>query len=185
VVQNAGAWGHETKDTLLSIDLLPPDSDEVERVEAADLGLRYRGSKLLEAPPERRPVVIRATFRLKKDQPEAITARNHRYRDGRTATQPRQASGGSTFKNPPDDYAGRLLEVAGLKGHRIGGARFSEKHANFIVNEGAATAADIRALIEYAQAVVHRQFGIRLEPEVEFVGEWDLKSVQESWPIRG
>ncbi|MGH2544618.1 MAG: UDP-N-acetylmuramate dehydrogenase, partial [Ardenticatenaceae bacterium] len=94
-------------------------------------------------------------------------------REERTATQPRAASGGSTFRNPPGDFAGRLLEAAGLKGYRVGGARFSARHANFIVNEGDATAADIRRLVERGQQTVYEQFGIQLEPEIEFVGRWE------------
>ncbi|MDQ4078522.1 MAG: UDP-N-acetylmuramate dehydrogenase [Chloroflexota bacterium] len=173
VVQNAGAWGSETKDRLLSIEYLVPHTGETKRIQADKLGLRYRGSNILDQPPEQRPVILRAWFRLERDDPAAIAARNMRYREERTATQPRAASGGSTFRNPPGDYAGRLLDAAGLKGYHTGGARFSEKHANFIVNEGSATATDIRHLIEHAQEVVRQRFGIQLETEVEFVGEWE------------
>lgn len=81
------------------------------------------------------------------------------------------ASCGSVFRNPPGDYAGRLIERCGLKGHRIGGALVSEKHANFILNTGTASAADIEALILHVQAAVERACGVRLEPEVRIVGE--------------
>jgi UDP-N-acetylmuramate dehydrogenase len=90
----------------------------------------------------------------------------------RKATQPiGEWSGGSTFTNPPGDHAARLIEAAGLKGHRIGGASVSMKHANFIINHGDATAADIEALILHVQAVVEAQAGVRLTPEVRIVGE--------------
>ena len=79
---------------------------------------------------------------------------------------------GSTFKNPPGNHAGRLIEQAGLKGYRIGGVMVSELHANFLINTGSATAADVRALIRHIQTEVERRFGVRLEPEVEFIG-WD------------
>jgi UDP-N-acetylmuramate dehydrogenase len=180
VVQNAGAWGTETKDRLLSIEYLVPGEGELKQVGVEELGMRYRGSALLDAPPEGRPVVARAWFRLYRDDPEAIAARNSQYRGERTATQPRAASGGSTFRNPPGDYAGRLLEAAGLKGYRMGGARFSEKHANFIVNEGDATATSIRSLIEYGQELVYKRSGVCLEPEIELVGRWEHVVMGES-----
>ncbi len=173
VVQNAGAWGVETKDRLLSIEYIMPFSNRVRTIGAESLGLRYRGSNILDTAPVKRPIIVRAWFRLEQDEPEAIAARNARYRGERTAKQPRQASGGSTFSNPPGDHAGRLLEAAGLKGFRIGGASFSEMHANFIVNEGNARASDIRQLIEHGQRVVQERFGITLNPEVEFVGVWE------------
>jgi UDP-N-acetylmuramate dehydrogenase len=76
------------------------------------------------------------------------------------------------FRNPPDDFAGRLIEAAGLKGHRVGQAQIAERHANFIVNLGGANAADVRQLMEAAQREVRRRFNINLVPEVKFVGEW-------------
>jgi UDP-N-acetylmuramate--L-alanine ligase/UDP-N-acetylenolpyruvoylglucosamine reductase len=172
VVQNAGAWGVETKDRLLSIECLPASAEVPEIVPAEVLRLRYRGSAILDTRPEERPVVLRAWFRLDRDEPETIARRNAANVNQRTSTQPRAASGGSTFSNPPGDYAGRLIESAGLKGYRVGCAGFSEQHANFIVNHGGAKAAEIRALIDHAQKSVQEQFGVHLEPEVEFVGEW-------------
>ena len=172
VVQNAGAWGTETKDRLISTDYIMPNEETIQTVPVEQLGMRYRGSNILDLPSDQRPVVLRASFRLWRDDPQAIKTRNTKYRKQRTATQPRVASGGSTFRNPPDDYAGRLIDVAGLKGHYIGNASFSTKHANFIANHGGATANDIRALIDLAQQVVHEKFGIHLHTEVEFVGYW-------------
>ena len=95
----------------------------------------------------------------------------------RRSTQPVEPSLGSTFVNPPGDYAGRLIEAAGLKGARQGGVEISAKHANFIVNPGgvgAATATDVVALIEHVQAVVADRCGVHLEPEIQLAGDWDV-----------
>ena len=102
------------------------------------------------------------------------------YLGRRKATQPLdRPSCGSVFKNPPGDYAGRLIEAAGLKGHTIGGAQISNKHANFIVNIGGATAADAHGLIMLARNTVREQFGVIIEPEVHAVGDWP----EGSWPL--
>jgi UDP-N-acetylmuramate dehydrogenase len=170
VVQNAGAWGSEMKDRLLSVQVLQHGEAVAREVAASELGLRYRGSVILDTPPVTRPVVLRAHLRLERDDPAAILARNARYSAERTAKQPRALSGGSVFRNPPGDYAGRLLEAAGLKGYRIGGAGFSEQHANFIVNYGDARASDIQQLVDVGRAGVRESFGVQLEPEIEFVG---------------
>lgn len=184
VVQNAGAWGTEVKDRLLSIEYIMSDQDSVKTAPATSLGLRYRGSNILDVPPERRPIILRAWFRLDRGEPAEIAARNAAYVAERTATQPRAASGGSTFRNPPGDYAGRLIEAAGLKGHVIGGAGFSEQHANFIVNHGGASAGDVRQLIELAQATVRQKVGIELVPEVEYVGYWENEETPGGAPER-
>ncbi|MBA3530433.1 MAG: UDP-N-acetylmuramate dehydrogenase [Ardenticatenales bacterium] len=173
VVQNAGAWGQEMKDRLLSMEYIMPANDIVKTAPASMLGLRYRGSNILDVQPEQRPIIVRAWIRLDREEPEVVVARTAEYVAERTASQPRSPSGGSTFRNPPDDYAGRLLEEAGLKGHRIGNAHFSEKHANFIVNDGNASAWDIQELMDLGQATVLEKFGIHLEPEIELVGDWE------------
>jgi UDP-N-acetylmuramate dehydrogenase len=90
----------------------------------------------------------------------------------RRGTQPPGASMGSMFKNPPGDFAGRLIEAAGLKGRRVGGAEISPAHANFFINDGKATAADIGALIALARSTVREKMGIQLELEVELLGDW-------------
>lgn len=179
VVQNAGAWGHEIRDTLVSIEWLT-SAGEVETVSAGALDLRYRHSIVLEKAPQERPVILRATFALGRDKPEEIRKRVRYYSMRRTMTQPRAASGGSTFKNPPGDYAGRLLEEAGLKGYRIGGAEFSPTHANFIVNRGDATAQDVMALIVLARRRVRAQFDVHLELELEYVGRWAEEPAAET-----
>lgn len=172
VVQNAGAWGGEIRDRLVSVQWLTHEN-EVETVPVENLGLSYRHSVIHDMSPTERPVVLRATFQLERDDPDAVRKRVRYYTMRRTTSQPRAASGGSTFKNPPGNYAGRLIDEAGLKGHQIGGAEFSETHANFIVNTGDATAEDIYALIELARERVHEQFGVELELEVERIGRWD------------
>lgn len=179
VVQNAGAWGREIKDSLLWVEV--EDSKQQasgqeggrQRLPAEALDLRYRHSALRALPPAARPTIIHAAFRLERDEPEAIQARLQAFIARRTASQPRAASGGSTFTNPSGDHAGRLIEAAGLKGRRIGGAEISRQHANFIVTDASATASDIKALLELAQREVARQFGVWLEPEIELLGEWE------------
>ena len=102
-----------------------------------------------------------------------VTRSSIRSRAKRASRQPRDIpNAGSIFKNPPGNFAGRLLEGAGMKGHRIGSAAFSEQHANFIVNLGGARAAEVHALIEMARAKVKESSGVLLEPEVRMVGDW-------------
>jgi UDP-N-acetylmuramate dehydrogenase len=117
--------------------------------------------------------VTAVRFGLRAEAPHAVEARLAEARARRTASQPHGwANAGSIFKNPPGDFAGRLVEIAGLKGRRVGGARISEDHGNFIVNEGAARATDVQALMQEAQRVVWERSGVWLEPEVRLVGSW-------------
>lgn len=178
VVQNAGAWGTEVKERLASIEYVTPGENEIKVMTADELGLRYRGSKILDMPPAERPIVLRAWFRLDREEPSVVMARNARYISKRTASQPRAATGGSTFRNPPGDHAGRLIEAAGLKGFRLGNAGISDQHANFIINHGGATANEIRGLIELARLMVRQKFEVDLHPEIEYVGYW--KSSEET-----
>jgi UDP-N-acetylmuramate dehydrogenase len=118
-------------------------------------------------------VISRVDFELHHGDREALRARVMEVRARRAARQPREVpNAGSIFKNPPGNFAGRLLQAVGMKGHRIGGAAFSEQHANFIVNLGGARAAEVQALIEIAREKVQQSSGIVLEPEVKLVGEW-------------
>ncbi len=181
VVQNAGAWGEEIKDRLLSIEYVTPGEDRIRTMTAEALELRYRGSKILDTPPADRPIVLRAWMRLDKDEAAAVAARNARNVSKRTSSQPRAATGGSTFRNPPGDYAGRLIEAAGLKGFRLGKASISDQHANFIINHGGATANEIRGLIELARMMVQEKFGVDLHPEIEYVGYWQTS--EEATPV--
>lgn len=120
-----------------------------------------------------RAVVLVALLRLEQSTPEVVQAKMDEYALHRRKTQPAGASMGSMFKNPPGDFAGRLIEAAGLKGKRIGDAQISPVHANFFVNLGNATATDIYALIQLARRTVAEKFGLKLELEIELVGEWD------------
>jgi UDP-N-acetylmuramate dehydrogenase len=167
---NAGAHDSDVASILESADVLLGDGSQAS-LTAEELELRYRDSRLKQTPEE---VVLGARFRLAAAEPDAIAARLDDIRRWRRDHQPLGIpSAGSTFRNPPGDSAGRLIDAAGLKGRRIGGASVSEKHANFIVNDGHGTAADIRALVDEVAAVVERESGVRLEPEVVFLGDWN------------
>lgn len=166
VVNNAGAFGGEIAKNLVSAEVLSPAGD-VQTVGPDWFDFQYRYSKLKGAATA--GVVISATFQLTPRDPAALAAKAAEYTERRQRTQPPGRTLGSTFKNPPGDYAGRLIETAGLKGTRRGGCVISEKHANFFINDGDGTAADFCALIHLAQAEVERQFGVHLEPEIEII----------------
>jgi len=136
----------------------------------SQLGYGYRTSLLKrEHPPV---LLLSAELALKVGDRTEIQSKMEQYSSQRRASQPAGASMGSMFKNPPGDNAGRLLEAAGLKGKSIGNASISTQHANFFINNGQTRAEDMRALIELAQNAVLDQFGIKLELEVELIGEW-------------
>jgi UDP-N-acetylmuramate dehydrogenase len=147
-------------------------------VPAADLDLAYRLSRFKVLPADAaadgpRDVVVDATFRLAPADPDTIKARLDEIRHWRQAHQPLGLpSAGSVFRNPEGDSAGRLIDAAGLKGLRIGGAVVSEKHANFIVNDQRGTAADVRRLAERVRREVRDRHGVELVLEIEFVGDW-------------
>jgi UDP-N-acetylmuramate dehydrogenase len=165
IAMNAGAFGQQVSDTLESIRILDRRG-QVSELAAAALTMRYRHTMLPAGT-----IVLAARFFLQEDQPESIRARMRAMRAQRSDTQPLAwPNCGSVFKNPEGDHAARLVEAAGLKGLAIGGARISEVHANFIVNDGSASAADVLALIERARQEVETRFGITLEPEVRIVG---------------
>jgi len=173
VVNNAGAFGGEIAKTLATAQILTSEG-EIQQVGPDWFTFQYRYSKLKTAKKARqscRQIVIDATFQLALRDPAALAAKATEYTERRQRTQPPGRTLGSTFKNPPGDYAGRLIEAAGLKGTRHGGCMISEQHANFFINDGNGTAADYQALIDRAQAEVERQFGIRLEPEIEIIAD--------------
>jgi UDP-N-acetylmuramate dehydrogenase len=149
-------------------------------VPATELGFSYRHSRFKDAghdaagPAE---IVMSAAFRLRAADPTEIRDRLDEIRRWRREHQPLGIpSAGSVFRNPPEDSAGRLIDALGLKGHRIGGASVSEKHANFIVNDRKGTAADVRALAEHVRREVRARQGIDLTFEIEFAGDWS------AWP---
>ena len=140
---------------------------EIEELQAAQLDMSYRHTRLPQDS-----LVAAAEFELQTADGEAVRERIRQMRTTRGRTQPLDLPNcGSVFKNPPGDHAARLIEAAGLKGHRIGGASISAKHANFIVNDAAALSSDVLALIRLAQESVEKRFGVRLEPEVRLLGE--------------
>ena len=163
---NAGAYGGQLSDVLVDARVL---LDGAERTLTRDeLQMGYRTS----LPLREGGVVLSARFALTPDDPEAIAARMRELNARRREKQPlNYPSAGSTFKRPEGYFAGALIEQAGLKGRRVGGAQVSEKHAGFIVNTGDATAADILALIGTVQREVEARFGVRLETEVRILGE--------------
>jgi len=169
VIQNAGAHGGCMADVLHSVTLLD-DRRVTQRVPARELGLVYRGSVLKNA--NWKWVILSAEMVLQRGNPEELASRVADYDAWRRAHQPPEASCGSVFKNPPGDYAGRLIEAAGLKGALAGGAKVALQHANFFVNTGEGTAEDVMTLINRARDEVMFQFGVALELEIELVGEW-------------
>ncbi|MEZ4317662.1 MAG: UDP-N-acetylmuramate dehydrogenase [Myxococcota bacterium] len=167
VRMNAGTSLGEVVDALIDVDLVLADGS-LATLPAADLRMSYRTAWLPD-----HSIVAKARFRLTDADPDTSRALIEHHLERRKATQPiDQPSCGSTFRNPDGDHAGRLIEAAGLKGFSIGGAMVSPKHANFIVNTGGATAADIRRVIELVQRTVHEQLGVELVREVHFAGDW-------------
>ena len=163
---NAGAWGGSAADRLVRVDLLTEAGEEL-TLEREAIPARYRSSGL-----PRGSVITRAVFGLSPDDPGAVRRRISGYLVERNLRQPVEfRSAGSIFKNPPGDYAGRLVEAGGVKGTRIGGAMISEKHGNFIVNLGGARAADVLALVALARERVQARTGTLLELEIRVVGE--------------
>jgi UDP-N-acetylmuramate dehydrogenase len=167
VRMNAGSSLGETSGPLVSVDLVLADG-RVETWPKERLQLDYRTCVL---PPG--AIVARARFQTTDADPDASDELVRAFIERRKATQPLdQPSCGSTFRNPPGDAAGRLIEQAGLKGFTIGGAEVSPKHANFIMNTGGATATDIHQVIRHVQTTVEQRFGVKLKPEVHYLGEW-------------
>jgi UDP-N-acetylmuramate dehydrogenase len=175
VVGNAGAWGSDVASTLRQATVLEADGT-LGTWPPERFAYGYRTSVLKGQGPGRRGVVLEAEFRLQPAEVSGLRARVAEIGAQRKARQPAGASCGSVFRNPPGDYAGRLVEAAGLKGEKRGGAVISPIHANFVVNEGGARAGDVRALIEVMQATVQERFGVRLELEIEILGDWQSRA---------
>ena len=168
VYGNAGAFGGDVAGSLISTELLTENGKETFTVE--QMGYAYRTSVLKRG--EIKAIVLSAELSLKNSTKEEATVKIQQFSAHRKATQPPGASMGSMFKNPSGDYAGRLIEVSGLKGARVGNAEISPLHGNFFVNHANTKAEDIRALIQLAQKTVKEKQGVELELEIEFVGEW-------------
>lgn len=166
LVMNAGAWEHSISKAVREVSVADRQG-ELQTLRGDELGFGYRQSALQDG--ER--VVLEAVLELGAGDERAIRDRMLELAEMRCERQPVSAkSAGSTFERPPDDYAGRLIEAAGLKGHSIGGAQVSSKHANFLINAGNATAQDMLRLIRYVQEQVEQQSGVSLQAEVRIVG---------------
>jgi UDP-N-acetylmuramate dehydrogenase len=170
VVNNAGAHGGDMAGNVITVDLIDAERGRMS-LTVDDLAYGYRTSAL-KARTDRRFVVLAARLKLAHGDPAAVSARIDEFIAYRKRTQPPGASLGSIFRNPPGDYAGRLIEACGLKGLAVGGVEVSPVHANFFVHRGGATAADYAALIDRVQAAVQAQTGVLLEPEIERLGAW-------------
>ena len=168
VYGNAGAFGGDMAGNLIWAELLTENGRE--KFTAEQMGYGYRTSVLKRA--ELDAVVLAAELRLRDSSKEEAMTNIEQFSAHRKATQPPGASMGSMFKNPNGDYAGRLIDAAGLKGIRIGNAEISPLHGNFFINHGTTRADDIRALIELVIKTVKESQGVELELEIELVGDW-------------
>jgi UDP-N-acetylmuramate dehydrogenase len=168
VYGNAGAFGGDMAGNLIWAELLTENGRE--KYTPEQMGYGYRTSILKRG--ELDAIVLAAELRLKNSTRDEVTANIEQFSAHRKATQPPGASMGSMFKNPNGDYAGKLIEAAGLKGTRIGNAEISPLHGNFFINHGTTSAEDVRALIQLVIKTVKETQGVELELEIELVGEW-------------
>lgn len=168
VVMNAGAYGGEMKDVLKEVTVMTAEGD-IRTLPAQQLELGYRTSIIRKAGY----LVLEAVIALEEGDPQVIQAKMKELADKRTEKQPLEyPSAGSTFKRPEGHFAGKLIMDSGLRGYRMGGAQVSEKHCGFVINTGGATAKDVRELIDHVVRTVEEKFGVTLEPEVKFLGEF-------------
>ena len=168
VCMNAGAYGGEMKDVLKEVTVLTPEGG-VLTLQADELHMGYRTSVIKEAGY----IVLEAVISLEKGDQEEIRSRMQELAGMRTSKQPLSyPSAGSTFKRPEGYFAGKLIMDSGLRGYQVGGAQVSEKHCGFVINTGNATAKDVTTLMSDVQRIVLEKFGVKLEPEVKFLGEF-------------
>ena len=168
VVMNAGAYGGEMKDVLKEVTVLTPEG-EVVTLQARELQMGYRTSIIKESGY----IVLEAVISLKKGDQDEIKSRMQELAGMRSSKQPLSyPSAGSTFKRPEGYFAGKLIMDSGLQGYQVGGAQVSEKHCGFVINTGNATAKDVTTLMADVQRIVMEKFGVKLEPEVKFLGEF-------------
>jgi len=169
VYGNAGAFDGEIAGNLISVELIHRQLGRlVWLVEKMEYGYRTSVLKREHQPA----LILSAQMAFRHGDPQAIRGKMEQFSEQRRITQPPGANMGSMFKNPAGGKAGRLIEASGLKGKRIGNAEISTQHANFFINHGQTRAEDMKALIELAQNTVAEKFGVKLELEVELVGEW-------------
>ncbi len=172
VYMNAGAYGGEMAQVVVSAECVARDGERY-TLTAEELALSYRHSALMDYPENGNPIVVGVTLSLQAGDRETIAARMRELIAKRQEKQPLEyPSAGSFFKRPMGHFAGALIQEAGLKGYRVGDAQVSEKHAGFVVNRGKATARELCQLCEDVQTIVEQKAGVRLEPEVRFVGEF-------------
>jgi len=168
VMMNAGAYGGEMKDVIESVRIIDEEG-EIKTLSVEELKLGYRRSILME----KSYIVIDGILKLDKGEVQEISDLMEEYKERRSSKQPLEwPSAGSTFKRPEGYFAGKLVADAGLAGFQVGGAKVSEKHCGFVVNAGGATAADVVSLMEQVSNIVEEKYGVKLEPEVKFVGEF-------------
>lgn len=168
VVMNAGAYGGEMKDVLTEVTVMNAEGD-IFTLPTEELELGYRTSIIKTAGY----IVLEAKIRLKEGDPEVIRETMKDLTIRRTTKQPLEyPSAGSTFKRPEGYFAGKLIMDSGLAGYRVGGAQVSEKHCGFVINAGDATARDVRTLMDNVRDIVYKKYGVTLEPEVKFLGEF-------------
>lgn len=169
VVMNAGAYGGEMKDVLTEVTVMD-DEGEIITLPADKLELGYRTSIIKTAGY----IVLEAKLQLKEGDPEVIRETMKDLTIRRTTKQPLEyPSAGSTFKRPEGYFAGKLIMDSGLAGYQVGGAQVSEKHCGFVINAGGATARDVRTLMDDVRDVVYKKYGVTLEPEVKFLGDFE------------
>ena len=167
IAMNAGIGVREMKDVVIDIDILDRTGKHMLQIPRDKLDFRYRALKGLEPGS----TIVAARLQVEESEPAKVQSEIDRLLAHRQASQPTDIpSCGSVFRNPPDHFAGQMIEAAGLKGAREGAAEISSVHANFIVNHGGATSSDVLKLIERARAKVADQTGIRLETEVKLLG---------------
>ena len=168
VVMNAGAYGGEMKDVLTEVTVMNVEGD-IFTLPTEELELGYRTSIIKTAGY----IVLEAKIRLKEGDPEVIRETMKDLTIRRTTKQPLEyPSAGSTFKRPEGYFAGKLIMDSGLAGYQVGGAQVSEKHCGFVINAGDATARDVRTLMDNVRDIVYKKYGVTLEPEVKFLGEF-------------
>jgi len=170
IVNNAGAFGSAMSDIVQGVSVLDPDG-RISIWDAARLAFGYRTS-CLKREPNRGHILLSAKLLLRREAMATLQARLAEYATKRREKQPKEASAGSVFMNPPGDHAGRLIEQAGLKGLQVGDAQVSPQHANFIVNLGQAKASEVYTLIEMVRERVYRQANVSLDLEIQLVGDW-------------
>lgn len=173
LIMNAGAWGGEISENLVNVELIN-SKNELKKVPKKDINFSYRNSSF-----DKNDILLSAEFNLKKAEKNLIKENFSKAQSGRTSSQPLdKRSAGSLFKNPRNNSAGKLLDNAGLKGFSIGGAKISEKHANFFINDGNASSSEMLQLIKKAHKEVKKQFDIDLSLEVKLIG-FDADEIEE------